>query len=303
MTIKLSIVILSYNTLEVTRQCLQSLRKLTDLTINQDFEVIVVDNDSRDGSSEMIKTEFPEVKLIESKENLGFARGNNLGVKYTDPKGGYVLFLNSDTIVPTGTLVHMLRFMEEHPDVGLSTCKVVLVSGEMDMDSHRGFPTPWVSFTRLTGLCRLFPKSRLFNYYYQGWKDLNTTHEVDCVVGAFMLVARHVGEKFNWWDEDYFLNGEDIEFCFQVKKAGFKVMYHPDVSITHYRGASKGTRKETQKISKASREGKVRSVQAGVDAMQLFYNKHYRTESSILVNGIVDLGLLLLRVKRRLLLK
>lgn len=295
---KLSIVIISFNTKDLTKQCLQSLCDLTDVTISKDFEVIIVDNNSHDDSVDMIKTSFPQVTLVESDENLGFSKGNNLGVKHTNPKTEYVLFLNSDTTVPNGTLSEMISFMDSDESIGLSTCKVMLWNGEIDMDCHRGFPTPWVSLTRLTGLHKLFPKSKIFNRYYQGWKDLETTHEIDSAVGAFMLVRRKVGEKIGWWDKDYFLNGEDIDFCYCVKQLGYKIMYHPAVTITHYRGASKGTRKESKEVTKASKKTKIVVVNATVDAMTLFYNKHYRGKYPKIIDMCVDCGVRLLRVKR-----
>ena len=295
---RLSIIIISYNTKDVTLNCLNSLADVTDLTWGTDFEVIVVDNGSKDESVRAIRQQFPLVKMIETGENLGFSKGNNVGVKATKPETEYVLFLNSDTTVPTGTLSKMLEHMDADSNIGLSTCKVNLWDGSFDWDSHRGFPTPWASLTRLTGLSKIFPKSQFYNQYNQGWKDLTVSHEVDSIVGAFMLIRRDVGEKIGWWDEDYFLNGEDIDMCFQTKKAGYKVMYFPDCSITHFRGASKGTRKEGEKLSSASRQGKVLVARSSVNAMQLFYDKHLRSEYNVMVNTAVDIGIWLLNLKR-----
>ncbi|PJA38568.1 hypothetical protein CO180_03245, partial [candidate division WWE3 bacterium CG_4_9_14_3_um_filter_41_6] len=132
----------------------------------------------------------------------------------------------------------------------------------------------------------------------QGWKDLNVAHEIDSAVGAFMFMRRDVGENIGWWDEDYFLNGEDLDLCFQTKKAGYKVMYFPDCSITHFRGASKGTRKEGEKLSSASKDGKLLVARSSVNAMEIFYNKNLRSRYNGFVNMMVDFGLMLLRWKR-----
>lgn len=286
--------------MELTRQCLQSLVDLEDLAINKDFEVVVVDNASSDGSPEMIAEEFPQVKLVASEENLGFSKGNNLGLSQANTESDYTLFLNSDTVVPSGTLSEMVNFMDKNKDVGISTCKVKLWSGGLDWDAHRGFPTPLVSLTRLLGLNKVFPKSRLFNSYNQGWKDMETTHKIDACVGAFFLIRRSIGNKLGWWDEDYFLNGEDLDLCYRAKQLGPKVMYHPAVEIIHYRGASKGTREESREVTTASKKGKQIVADASVNSMQLFYNKHLRKNYPWLINKLVDASLRVLLFKRRL---
>ncbi len=295
--VQLSIIILSYNTQEILGNCLASLVTLQNVQIGKDFEVVVVDNASSDGSAHYVAEHFPQVKLVLNETNLGFSKANNVGVQATSDTP-YVLFLNSDTIVPEGTLDETLRYIEKHPDVGVLTCRVELWSGGLDWDSHRGLPTPWASLTRLLGLAKRFPRSKLFNQYYRGWEDMESIHGVDAVVGAFMLLPRTVGEQIGWWDEDYFLNGEDIDFCFQVTKRGYKVVYYPHVHIVHYRGASKGTRSETRKISKASYTQKKTFSVATMDAMQMFYNKNLRGNYPWILNVLVDIGITLLKKVR-----
>lgn len=295
----LSIIVPSYNTKEITLRCLESLVELNNFKAGQDFEVIIVDNASLDGSVDEIRQSYPQFKLIANDANLGYSKANNIGIKSSSDTP-YVLFLNSDTVVPEDTLNRSVQYMDQHPDIGVLSCKVELWSGELDLDAHRGFPTPWVSITRLLGLNRHFPKSRLFNKYNQGWKDMNQVHDVDSVVGAFMLVRRSVGESIGWWDEDYFLNGEDIDFCYRVKEKGFKVVYYPDVKITHYRGASKGTRVETQGVSKANREGKLRVANASVNSMRIFYDKHLRSKYPKMISMLVDLGIVALHKLREI---
>ncbi len=294
---KLSIIITSYNTSEITKKCLDSLIHLSDFELGKDFEVIVVDNSSTDGSVEEIRSQYPQVKLIANKDNLGFSKANNIGVKNTC-NTPYILFLNPDTIVPSGTLSQTVQYLDEHDDIGVLTCKVELWSGKLDWDAHRGFPTPWAAFTRLIGINKIFSQSRIFNQYNQGWKDMNTIHEVDSVVGAFMLIPRRIGDEISWWDEDYFLNGEDIDFCYRVREKGYKVVYYPPVKIIHYRGASKGTRTESQSITHASNEGKLRVANASVDAMSIFYHKHLRNKYPKIVNIFVEGGLWGIRLIR-----
>ena len=141
--------------------------------------------------------------MVDSGGNIGFSAGNNKGLPYA--KGRYVLFLNPDTIVYPRTLSDMLAFMEKHPEVGAASCKLINKDGALDFNCHRGFPTPWNAFCYFSGLQKMFPKSKLFAGYTQGWKDLSSTHEVDAIEGAFMLVPRSVGEKIKWFDDDYFL--------------------------------------------------------------------------------------------------
>jgi len=222
---KLSIIIISFNTKDFLQKCLASLRANISRKIK--YEVIVVDNSSKDDSVEMVKAEFPEVILIQNEKNLGFAKANNLGIKKA--KGDYILFLNSDTVVPKNTIEHMLSFMDKNKNVGASTCKVLLVNGQIDDASHRGFPTPWNAICHFSNLSKLFPKSKFFSDYSLGFMDLNLTHKIDALAGAFMLVRREAGKDAKWWDEDYFFYGEDIDFCYQLKQKGWDVYYVPDV--------------------------------------------------------------------------
>lgn len=227
--IDLSVVILSYNTKELTRLCLKSLAG-SNLSSYR-MEVIVCDNGSTDGSVTMIKDEFPDVVCIDNKKNLGFAAGNNPGLKRA--KGRYVLLLNSDTEVSKHALSEMIVFMDTHSDAGASTCKLTLADGTMDPACHRGFPTPWVSFTYLTKLEKLFPKTRLFGQYHQGYKDVSTVHEVDCISGAFFMVRRTAIDAVGLLDEEYFMYAEDIDWAYRIQKAGWKILYNPKVTVLH----------------------------------------------------------------------
>ena len=188
--VKLSIVILSYNTKDLLRDCLNSLVRVED---ELPFEVIVVDNASIDGSVELIEKEFSKVKLLKNGKNLGFARGNNKAQGVVKSK--YVLFLNSDTIVKRNTLKETVNYLERNEKIGAVTCKIILPTGELDKDARRSFPTPWVSLTHLVfKLDKVFPKSKLFSLYWYGYKSEDETHEVDVIQGAFFM-TRKKGRK------------------------------------------------------------------------------------------------------------
>jgi GT2 family glycosyltransferase len=283
---ELSIIIVNYNTKDFLRDCLVSVQKTVSTSLK--YEVIVVDNDSTDESAEMVKKEFPNVSLVEN-ENEGFAKANNRGVKKS--KGEYVLFLNPDTVVHEKTIEGMLAFMGEHQDAGAVTCKLVMKNGQIDYASHRGFPTPWNSFCYFSGISKHFPKVKFLSGYTGSWQNFDTVHEIDALAGAFMLVQRKAGEEVGWWDEDYFFNGEDLDFCFRLKEKGWKIYYVPQYSILHYNGVSGGTKKTSSEISTATKETKRRIQKARFDAMRIFYKKHYRDKYPGFVTGLVLVGI------------
>lgn len=281
--VDLSIIIISFNTRDFLKKCLVSVFENIPKKIN--YEVIVVDNNSVDDSVKMVKAEFPKVNLIKSNQNLGFSKANNLGLKRT--KGKYVLFLNSDTVVYKDTIEYMINFMDKTKDAGAATCKVLLVNGEIDDASHRGFPTPWNSLCHFSGLSKIFPSIKVFNGYNLNYMDLNKTHEIDALAGAFMFVKREAGNQAGWWDEDYFFYGEDIDFCYQLKKQGWKIYYVPNVTILHYKGVSGGIKKISSEISTADKKTKTIALKARFDAMRIFYKKNYKEKYPFFVNWIM----------------
>lgn len=288
---KLSIIILNFNTEGLLRQCLGSLPE------HEDYQVIVVDNASTDGSVAMIKEEFPKVELILSKTNCGFTRGNNLA--RSKAKGEYVLFLNSDAKVYPGTLERMVKLMDEDPDVGIATCYTELPDGSFYYACHRGFPTLWNSLTYFSGLAKLFPKSKLFAGYTATYLPLNKVHEIDACSGTFLLIRRAILDEINWFDEDYYSYGEDIEMCFRVKELGYKVMFVPDVKIMHYWGASSGLKSTSREVSSADPTNQAKWNQARYQAMKIFYNKHYRKNYPEIFNQLVFAGIGLANIFRR----
>jgi len=283
----LSIIIVSYNTKPVLPDCLKS---IYENSVDLNFEVIVVDNASKDKTAdEIAKLKYPNFQFIQNNQNLGFSKANNIGVKKS--KGKYVLFLNPDTQIRKDTLLEMLKFMDETKTCGAATCKVELPNGKIDDASHRGFPTPWNSFTHFSGIANIFPSSKIFNGYNLGNLDLEAVHEIDALAGAFMLVRREAGEDVGWWDEDYFFYGEDIDFCYMLKQKGWKIYYVPTVSILHLKGVSGGLKKVSKEITTADKETKTRATKARFNAMRIFYKKHYEQKYPWILTRLVYLGI------------
>jgi len=297
----LSIVILNYNAGRFLKNCLDSVRRSyqKDQKKGDSYQlkrVVVVDNHSTDESREYLKkVHFPGnlVRVIFSRRNLGFSRGNNLGAKEAlKDRPDYLLFLNPDTIVFADTLKTVVRFIDDHPGVGIATCYLELADGRPDQASHRGFPTPWRAFCHFFGLERLFPQSRLFSGYSLGHlKNNPSPHEIDACSGAFLMIRRELGEKLNWFDESYFMYGEDIDLCYRARQLGYKVYFLPQVRITHFWGVSSGIRKETRKVTQAGLATKIRSARASTEAMAIFYRKHYWDRYPRLVTRLVLLGI------------
>lgn len=288
--IDLSTLILNFNTPKLTGALLESLAQEKEQG-RVSFEVLVVNLTPEDGLHQIIKEKYPWVKEIEA-ENRGFAANNNVALPHAS--GRYLLFLNSDTIVPEGTLPEMVRLMDADKRIGAATCFIELAGGGMDVDCHRGFPTPWASFCYFSRLEKLFPRSKIFGQYHQTWEDLSTTHEVDACAGAFMMVRREVIDKVGTWDESFFFYGEDLDWCYRIKQAGWKIVYHPAVKIIHYKGASSGIRKESKAVSQATRETQRRIAKASAEAMRIFYNKHYRQKYPFFVTWLVMRGVRLM---------
>jgi len=230
---KISIVIVNYNVKYFIRQCLQSIYKSKTTA---DIEVIVVDNNSQDGSIEMVQSEFPDVLLIHNKDNVGFSKANNQG--FEKANGEFVLILNPDTIIEENTLEVCLDYCQKHENVGAIGVKMLDGSGQFLPESKRGFPTPFASLSKILGLSKLFDKSPIFNSYYLGHLSNDEVHEVEVLTGAFMFVPKEVLDEIKGFDEDYFMYGEDIEMSFQIKELGRKIIYLPKTSIIHFKGES-----------------------------------------------------------------
>ncbi len=285
----LSVIILTYNAKDLTVQMLRSLEKVQPAMRRAGYrwEVIVSDNGSTDGVIEEIK-KFRWVKLIENGENLGFSAGNNVGVRHANPQSRCVLFLNPDVIVPPETIPGMIKYLDDHPQVGMATCRVDLWSGGLDKDCRRGFPTPWTAFVHFfTPLGRLFPRVKLFGGYHYTYLSPEKEHEIDACLGAFMIVRREVGEAVGWWDESFKFYGEDLDFCYQIKKRGWQIRYYPGCRIIHYKGGASGVRKESRSVTQASRATREWVLRQSTYAMERFYRKNYWDKYPRLVNWLV----------------
>lgn len=295
----ISVIIVSYNTRELLANCLASLAiAIKSLPVGQQAEIIVSDNHSFDGSADMVRKEFPEVKIIENKENLGFSRANNIAIK--NARGKYILILNPDTETEKETIGKMISFMEKRPEVGIATCKVELPNGQLDRDCRRHFPTPWRAFCHFTGLSKVFPKSKIFDQYYMGYSPDDIEHEVDACSGAFMMIRKSAIDKVGLFDEDFFFYGEDLDWCWRFNQAGYKIIYTPITKITHYKGVSSGIKKDSQHLSKATRESKRRALRESVRAMKLFYQKHYQGKYPIFVDWLMFVAIWILEKYRLL---
>lgn len=279
----LGIVIVNWNTRDLLRDCLRSvLASQGDFT----YRVIVVDNASADGSAEMVRAEFPDVTLIANAENVGYPRANNQGFRAlgfeqgcSDDAPRYALALNPDTQLPPDALAAMIAYMDADETIGVAGPKLILPDGSLDLACRRSFPSPEISFYRMVGLSKLFPRSRRFGRYNLTYLNPDVETEVDSVVGAFMMVRREAIQRVGLFDETFFMYGEDLDWAFRIKQAGWKVMYNPRVTVRHVKRA-------------ASRQSR-RAQQEFYRAMLIFYRKHYRRTTPWWLHSLVLAGLAL----------
>lgn len=287
----IGIVIVNWNTRDLLRDCLRSLRD-GDSSVKR--RVVVVDNASSDGSLAMVVAEFPEVETIANPTNGGFSQANNLGLRHlgfgdaaSEPEAApaaaltprYALLLNPDTVVPPDGLRVMLERMDADPQLGAAGPRLIMVDGKLDLACRRSFPTPEVMFWRVTGLSKLFPKTRLFGRYNMTYLDEHQETEVDCVVGAFMLVRREAIRAAGLLDELFWMYGEDIDWAYRIKAAGWRILYYPKVTVLHVkRAASKQNPRTKYEFERAS---------------WLFYRKHYADRMPWLIHVAVVAGLVL----------
>ena len=270
---KLSIIIVNYNVKFFLEHCLHSLEKAIS---NCECEVFVVDNHSVDDSCSMLKNKFPWVKLIENKKNLGFAKANNQAIRQAS--GEYVLLLNPDTVVQEDTLDKCIHFMDQHPDAGGLGVKMIDGKGHFLPESKRGLPTPRVAFFKISGLSRLFPRSRFFNRYHLGHLDENEVHQVEILPGAFMMLRKSVLDKTGLLDESFFMYGEDIDLSYRIINAGYKNYYFPETLIIHYKGES-------------TKKGSINYVKVFYKAMAIFAEKHFSMHNARVFIFLINLAI------------
>lgn len=271
----LSIVIVNYNTKDLLKQTIES---VINNTKGIEYEIWVVDNSSKDGSVEMVQEEFKSVKLIASKENLGFPKGNNVAIKKAT--GRYILLLNSDTKVIGDNLQNCVAYMDKHKDIGALGCKVELSDGTLDHACKRGFPTPEASLYYFLKLNKIMKNRKKYGAYTAEYLGEDEVGEVDALMGAFMMIPRTVVDKVGMLDEEFFMYGEDIDWCYRIKEAGYKIMYYPKEKIIHFKGSS-------------SKKKKAKTTYEFHRAMILFYRKHYNDKYNIFIKILVYIGVAL----------
>lgn len=270
---QLSVIILNYNVRYFLELCVLSAQKAIQ---NLDAEIIVIDNNSSDDSCAMMKLRFPNIKLIENKENSGFPKGNNIAVR--EAKGEYICILNPDTVVAEDTFEKILSFVSSRAqsgdDLGIVGCKLIDGTGNFLPESKRGIPTPWVAFTKIFGLYKLFPKSSLFNKYYAQHLDENQTGKVDILVGAFMVMKRELYNQLEGFDENCFMYADDIDLSYRALLLQKQNYYFHETTVIHYKGES--TVKDATYM-KHFRE-----------FMNFFYKKHFK--QSVFFNLMARFG-------------
>lgn len=284
----LLIVIVNYNTRDLLRDCLNSVYASRG---DFSYQVCVVDNGSRDASAAMVRQEFPQAHLIEVLVNQGYAYANNLGLAAfglqntplarspSSPVPKYALLLNADTLLPPSALRDMLDFMEAHPEAGAAGPRLVREDGSLDLACRRSFPSPSAFLYRSMGLSKLFPKSRRFGRYNLTYLDPDELTEVDSVVGAFMLVRAEAIRQVGLLDESFFLYGEDLDWAYRIRKAGWKIYYNPQVTVLHVKAAS----------TRYSRRARYEFYRA----MDIFYRKHYAATTPFWLHWLIIGGIVL----------
>lgn len=273
MSIKLSVIIVNYNVEYFLEQCLNScIKAMKDVSC----ELFVVDNNSIDGSLDMVRTKFPNVQLIANKDNVGFSKANNQAMRIA--KGEYVLLLNPDTVVEEDTFKKVVDFMDKTPEAGGLGVRMLDGKGKFLPESKRGLPTPAVAFYKIFGISKLFPKSTTFGRYHLGYLSEFETNEIEILSGAFMLMRKEALDKVGLLDEAFFMYGEDIDLSYRIILGGYKNYYFPETRIIHYKGES------TKKSS-------VNYVFVFYRAMIIFARKHFSQKNAKLFSFLINLAI------------
>ncbi|MEL7605871.1 MAG: glycosyltransferase family 2 protein [Sedimentibacter saalensis] len=264
----LSIIIVNYNTRDLTNQTIDSIIKHTE---NIDYEIIVVDNSSDKNQQCRYKNE--QVIILPDIDNHGFGHACNVGAKAA--KGELLLFLNSDTLINDSSLMKCVQYMKNNQNIGVLGARILLRDGTLDHGCKRGFPTPSAAFYYYAGLDKKYPASRKFGAYRQTFLCETVTNEVDSVSGAFLMISKVLFENINGFDETFFMYGEDLDLCYRVKEKGYKVIYYPEAVIIHLKGQS-GLHKSSKIV-----------IYHFYNAMLLFYKKHYKNKYNFIITILV----------------
>ena len=281
---RISVVIVNYNTRDLLEHCLN---RLLASRVDRPISIFVVDNGSRDGSVDLVRDAFPDVELIASSRNLGYAAANNLALqrileRWRDagkPAGNSALLLNTDCFVEPDSLRITADFLDSNDDAGVVGPKLVLRDGTLDLACRRSFPRPVNALWKLTGFSLLFPDSRRFASYNLTYLDEDQTVEVDSVVGAYMMVRIDAIDETGLMDDSFFMYGEDLDWAYRIKQNGWRVYYHPATTVLHYKGAT------------SSRQS-YRLIVEFYRAMYLFHRKHYAPDLFFAVNWLITAGII-----------
>jgi N-acetylglucosaminyl-diphospho-decaprenol L-rhamnosyltransferase len=281
---RISVVIVNYNTRDLLEHCLN---RLLASQVNRAISIFVVDNGSRDGSADLVRDCYPQVELIASSRNLGYAAANNLALERIlqrwreagKPAGDTALLLNTDCFVETDSLQITARFLDENESAGIVGPKLVLRDGSLDLACRRSFPRPINALWKLTGLSLLFPDSPRFASYNLTYLDPDETAEVDSVVGAYMMARLEAIDVTGLMDDSFFMYGEDLDWAYRIKQQGWRVYYHPATTVLHYKGAT------------SSRQS-YRLIVEFYRAMYLFHQKHYASEMWSIANWAITAGII-----------
>lgn len=230
-----SILIVSWNVKELLRDCLRSLKENAG---DVRYETVLVDNKSADGSLEMVRREFPWVKVVDNNENLGFGRGNNLAFAHSDPRSRWTLLLNPDTVVLDGAIEKLVKFGDSQPKAGAVGGKTLKADLTLERSCVWGSPGLWPMVCKSVGLQIIFKNSKLFNPEAMDWWPRNSVREVGVITGCFLMIRRPIYEQTGGFDPRFFMYAEEVDLCWRIKKLGWKLMFTPDAQIIHLVGAS-----------------------------------------------------------------
>jgi N-acetylglucosaminyl-diphospho-decaprenol L-rhamnosyltransferase len=270
-SLRVAVIIVSYEVRDLLSGCLKSLAEQ-----GGGLEVVVVDNASSDGSAEMVPEQFPSVRLIRNKENRGFGAAANEGIAVTTAP--YVLSLNPDTVLKPGAVEALAGYLDDHSEVGAVGPKIVRPDGSLDLAARRSFPSPAVALLRLTLLSRLFPRSRRLARYNLTHRSPEVAQEIDSGTGACLMFRRQALDQVGVYDEAFFMYGEDLDLCFRLKVAGWKVMYWPQAVVTHYNGQS-------------SRQRSSAMIREFHRSMWIFFQKNYRHTTPAPLAALIYAGI------------
>ncbi len=269
-----SICIVNWNTKELLANCIKSLQ---DKTLGVSYEVIIVDNNSNDGSAAMVRQRFPHCKLVESKENLGFSRGNNCGLQ--NAKGKYIFFLNPDTVLATNAVHGMFQYMESNQDVGAVGCKLLNQDRSIQFTCARTYPTLFNQFCELMMLNRILPKSKMFSTVELNFWDHRSSRDIDCLSGACIFARRDIINTIKGFDEKIFMYAEDVDLCYRIRKEGWKLHYLSTEEIYHLEEQS--AKQKTQKYF---------SFLVMRESNQYYFYKHYGRLQAVFYRLLMFMG-------------